>query len=141
MHRITSYNVCYTKLLRKLHRKFEGKLKTATVSRNSTGKFYISILVDDDKEIPEKQHFNDNSTLGIDVGLTHFAILSNSEKIDNPKYLKNGMDRMKVLQKRMSKKQKGSKNRERARFAVSKLHEKISRITSYNVCYTKLLRC
>jgi len=110
----------------KLHRKFEGKLKTATVSRNSTGKFYISILVDDDKEIPEKQQFNDNSTLGIDVGLTHFAILSNSEKIDNPKYLKNGMDRMKVLQKRMSKKQKGSKNRGRARLAVSKLHEKIS---------------
>jgi putative transposase len=64
--------------------------------------------------------------LGIDVGLTHFAILSNSEKIDNPKYLKNGMDRMKVLQKRMSKKQKGSKNRARARLAVSKLHEKIS---------------
>ncbi len=110
----------------KLHRKFEGKLKTATVSRNSTGKFYISILVDNSIELPEKQHFDDNSTLGIDVGITHFAILSNSEKIDNPKYLKNSIQRLNILQKRMSKKQKGSKNKVKARFAVSKLHEKIS---------------
>ena len=65
----------------KLHRKFEGKMKTATVSRTSTGKYYISILVDDGKDLPEKQLFDDNSTLGIDVGLTHFAILSNGEKI------------------------------------------------------------
>jgi putative transposase len=110
----------------KLHRKFEGTLKTATVSRNSTGKFYISILVDDGKELLNKTSFDENSTLGIDVGLTHFAISSNGEKIDNPKYLKNSMQRLNILQKRMSKKQKGSKNRAKARLAVSKLHEKIS---------------
>jgi putative transposase len=110
----------------KLHRKFEGTLKTATVSRNSTGKFYISILVDDGKELLNKTSFDENSTLGIDVGLTHFAISSNGEKIDNPKYLENSMQRLNILQKRMSKKQKGSKNRAKARLAVSKLHEKIS---------------
>ncbi|MCD4807953.1 MAG: IS200/IS605 family element transposase accessory protein TnpB [Methanococcoides sp.] len=109
----------------KLHRKFEGKLKTATVSRTPTGKYYISFLADDEKELPEKQSFNENSTLGIDVGLTHFAILSNGEKIDNPKHLKNSIDRMKILQKRMSKKQKGSNNRNRSRHTVAKIHEKI----------------
>ncbi len=110
----------------KLHRKFEGKLKTVTVSRTPTGKFYISILVDNEEEMPDKQYFDDNSTIGIDVGIKDFAIFSNGEKIDNPKYLRNSMLRLKILQKRLSKKQKGSKNRANARLAVSKLHEKIS---------------
>ncbi len=110
----------------KLHRKFEGKLKTATVSKTATGKFYISILVDDGKEKTDTQYFDDNSTIGIDVGIKDFAITSNGDKIDNPKYLRNSMQRIKVLQKRLSKKQRGSKNRAKARLAVSKLHERIS---------------
>ncbi len=110
----------------KLHRKFEGKCKTATISKTPTGKFYISIFVDDGKELPEKASFDDYSTLGIDVGLTHFAITSGGDKIDNPKHLKNSIQRLKVLQKRFSKKQKGSKNRAKARLAVSTLYEKIS---------------
>ncbi|MBP1910316.1 IS200/IS605 family element RNA-guided endonuclease TnpB [Methanolobus bombayensis] len=110
----------------KLHRKFEGKLKTATVSKTATGKFYISVLVDDGKEKPDTQYFDDNSTIGIDVGIKDFAITSNGDKIDNPRHLKNSMKRLKVLSKRLSKKQKGSKNRAKARLAVSKLHEKIS---------------
>jgi putative transposase len=110
----------------KLHRKFEGKLKTATVSKTATGKFYISVLVDDGKEKPNTQYFDDNSTIGIDVGIKDFAITSNGDKIDNPRHLKNSMKRLTVLSKRLSKKQKGSKNRAKARLAVSKLHEKIS---------------
>jgi len=109
-----------------LHRRYEGIEKTATISRTSTGKFYISILVDDEKKCPEKENFDENSTVGVDVGIKDFAILSNGEKIDNPKYLKNSMQRLKVLQKRLSKKQKGSKNREKAKLAVAKLHERIS---------------
>ena len=109
-----------------LHRKFAGIGKTATVSRTPTGKYYISILVDDGKEIPIKATFNENVTVGIDVGIKDFAVLSNGEKIENPKYLKNSMQRLNVLQRRMSRKQKGSKNRAKARLAVSKIHEKIS---------------
>ena len=109
-----------------LHRNFEGIGKTATVSRTPTGKYYISILVDDEKEIPIKATFDENVTVGIDVGIKDFAVLSNGEKIDNPKYLKNSMQRLNVLQRRMSRKQKGSKNRAKARLAVSKNHEKIS---------------
>jgi putative transposase len=110
----------------KLHRRYEGIEKTATISKTSTGKFYISILVDDDKECPKKENFGENSTVGVDVGIKDFAILSNSEKINNPKHLKTSMQRLKVLQKRLSKKQKGSKNREKAKLAVARLHERIS---------------
>lgn len=110
----------------KLHRRFEGKGKTATVSKTSTGKYYISILVDNEKEIPEKQSFDGNTTIGVDVGIKDFAIISNGEKINNPKNLKNSMKRLKVLHKRLSRKQKGSKSRQKAKLSLSKLHEKVS---------------
>ena len=110
----------------KLHRKFKGIEKTATLSRTPTGKYYISILVDDEQETPVKSLFNEKVTVGIDIGIKDFAILSNGEKIDNPKYLKTSIQRLNVLQRRMSRKQKGSKNRAKARNAVSKLHERIS---------------
>ena len=107
-------------------RKFEGTCKTATVSRTSTGKYYISILVDDGKEVPNKAPFSDETTLGVDVGIKDFAILSNGEKIENPKYLKNSLQRLKVLSKRLSRKQKGSNNWIKAKLKLAKLHEKIT---------------
>lgn len=109
-----------------LHRKFEGTPKTATISRSSTGKYFISILVDDGKKFPDKQQFSESSTIGIDVGIKDFAILSNGEKVENPKYLLNSLKRLKCLQKRVSKKVKGSKNRNKARQHLSKIHEIIS---------------
>ncbi|MDA0524140.1 IS200/IS605 family element RNA-guided endonuclease TnpB [Methanococcoides alaskense] len=108
-----------------LHRKFTGIGKTATVSRTSTGKYYISILVEDGKEVPVKSSFDESTTVGVDVGIKDFAVISNGEKVENPKYLKNSMQRLNVLHRRMSKKQKGSKNRTKAKLALSKLHEKV----------------
>ena len=108
-----------------LHRKFEGEMKTATISKSSTGKYFISILVDDGKEFANKQVFEESTTIGIDIGIKDFAILSNGEKVENPKHLKNSLKRMKCLQKRVSRKEKGSKNRDKARLQLSKIHEKI----------------
>jgi len=101
-------------------------MKTATVSRSSTGKYYISILVDNEIELPTKQVFSESTTIGVDVGIKDFAVISNGEKIENPKYLKNSLKRMKCLQKRVSKKVKGSNNRNKARQHLSKIHETIS---------------
>jgi putative transposase len=109
-----------------LHRRFGGTPKTATISKSSTGKYYISILVDDGIILPEKQEFSDSTTIGIDVGIKDFAVLSNGEKIDNPKYLKDSLKRMKCLQRRVSKKVKGSKNQDKARQQLSKIHETIT---------------
>ena len=110
----------------KLHRKFEGTLKTATVSMNNVGQFYISISVDDGNEIPTKQPFDESTTVGIDVGIKHFATLSDGTKVENPRYLQNSSQKLSVLQRRLSRKQKGSSNRNKARIAVAKQHLKIS---------------
>jgi putative transposase len=109
-----------------LHKKFEGELKTATVSLSCTGKYYISILVEDGKEAPTKLVFSESTTTGVDVGVKNFAVLSNGEKVENPKYLRNSLQRLKVLQKRVSRKVKGSKNRDKARLHLSKIHETIT---------------
>ncbi|WP_235809593.1 transposase [Methanofollis ethanolicus] len=108
------------------HRVFTGKMKYATVSVTSTGKWFVSILVDDGKPEPTPAPFSLNTTLGIDVGLKDFATLSTGEKIENPRYLKTSLQRLKVLQQRVSRKVKGSKNREKAILRLARCHEKIA---------------
>uniref|UniRef100_Q46GK3 Transposase n=1 Tax=Methanosarcina barkeri (strain Fusaro / DSM 804) TaxID=269797 RepID=Q46GK3_METBF len=108
------------------HRKFEGELKTATVSRTCKGHYYISILVEDGNELPTKQKYSESTTVGLDVGIKDFAILSTGETIENPNYLKNSLNRLKVLQKRVSRKQNGSKNRVKAKHRLAVLHDKIT---------------
>jgi len=108
------------------HRHFDGKMKTATVSVTSTGKWFVSILVDDGKPTPDPAVFTSDTTLGIDMGLTDFATFSNGEKIENPRYLKNSLQRLKVLQRRVSRKVKGSKNREKAIKKLARCHEKVA---------------
>ncbi|AKB75180.1 Mobile element protein [Methanosarcina lacustris Z-7289] len=111
----------------KMHRKIsKGSLKTITISRTPTGKYYISFLTNDGEKLPEKQEFSHATLIGIDVGVMTFATLSTGEKIDNPKFLKNSLERLKCLQIRVSKKVKGSKNQRKAVYKLAKIHEKIS---------------
>ena len=105
----------------KVHRKFTGKIKSATISQNPSGKYFISILVDTENI----QMSKNNNKVGIDLGLKEFAITSDGELISNPKYLRKSEKRLIKLQKDLSRKQKGSKNRNKCRLKVAKLHEKI----------------
>lgn len=109
-----------------LHRKFEGKIKTATLSKSSTNKYFISILVDDSEERPNKVIITENTTIGIDVGIKTFATISNGKKVDNPKFLKQSEKRLSILQKRLSKKKLDSKNRKEAKLLVAERHEKVT---------------
>jgi putative transposase len=109
----------------KLHRLFEGTTKTATVSRAPTGKYFISILVDDGKEEPKKQLYTEDNIIGVDVGIKQFAVLSTGEKVENPKYLYNSMKRLEALHKRVHNKTKGSNNRRKAKQKLSLLYEKV----------------
>jgi len=101
-------------------------LRTVTVSRTSTGKYYISILSDDCITKPDKMEFNDTSTVGVDLGIKDFAILSNGKRIKNPKHLRDSIKRLKTLQRRVSRKPKGSRNRKKAVLKLAKLHEKVT---------------
>ena len=107
------------------NREFEGKMGTCTISKTTTGKYYISILVEDGKSLPQKPIINMDTAVGIDVGIKDFAVLSNGQTFPNPKFLENNEKRLKVLQIRLSRKQKGSNRRERVRLAVAKQYEKI----------------
>jgi putative transposase len=109
-----------------ISKKFIGIPKTATVSATSTGKYFISILVDDGATVPEPVAFDSNSTIGIDVGLSSFLVTSNGQKEDNPRYLKNSLARLKHLQRSVSRKVRGSNNRKKAIKKVAILHEHIA---------------
>jgi putative transposase len=106
-------------------REFNGKVKTCTVSREPSGKFFISVLVDNKEPLPPKPPINIDQSVGIDLGLTHFAILSDGSKIDNPRFLKTLLKRLKVLQRRASRKVKGSHNKRKAHLKAALLHERI----------------
>lgn len=101
-------------------------MKTATISKTPTGKYYISIIVENELEYPEPESFSHATMIGIDVGSITFATLSTGEKIEHPKYLKNSIKRLKCLQRRVSRKILGSKNWKKAVKHVSKIHELIS---------------
>lgn len=110
----------------KISRTFDGKIKTATIEKTPTGKFFISITVElPDVRIKQKPISKVNA-VGIDTGIKTFATLSDGTEIENPKHLKSNIKRLKVLQKRASKKQKGSANRKKANLQVARLHEKIA---------------
>ena len=110
----------------KLHRKFEGNSKTVTVSKTPTGKYFISVLVEVNEELPVLKPIDENKAVGIDLGIKTFAVLSNGEEIQNPKHLRSALKRLKKQQRRVSKKVKGSKNRKKAVKKLAKMHEKVS---------------
>ena len=109
-----------------LHRKFKGTVKTVTVSMAPSGKYFASVLVDTAiQELPVTL-IQDDTTLGIDLGLKSLAVCSDGRTFDNPKNLQRSLDRLKLLQKRLSCKQKGSSNRNKARIRVAQLQEHIA---------------
>jgi putative transposase len=110
----------------KLHQLFDGTIKTCTISRTSTGKYFISILVDDKKLTPKSQPFTTDTTIGIDVGIKHFATLSDGTKIDNSKFFVKSSMKLKKLQQSVSRKVIGSKNYQKSKLKVAKCHEIIA---------------
>lgn len=108
----------------KQHRQIpkDGKIKSATISKNPSGKYYISILVEQEiKELPKNEF-----AIGIDLGLIDFAITSDGVKYSNPRCLRKSLDKLVKEQRKLSRKKKGSKNRNKQRIKVAKLHEKIT---------------
>lgn len=125
-----------------LHRPTNGIIKSATISVTPTGKYFVSILCDTKEELPTKAPIKENTTIGIDLGIKTFLVTSDGECFENPKYLKNKIERLKVLQRRASKKKKGSNNRKKSNKRVALLHEKIKnqRQDFLHKVSTKLIR-
>ena len=104
------------------HRPMKGKVKTATVHRTSTGKWYITFSVECDPErLPEC-----TEQVGIDVGLKTFATLSNAEEIENPRFFRKEEKALAQVQRKHSKREKGTAERRKHRKAVARVHERIA---------------
>lgn len=105
----------------KTHRKFAGKIKSATVSQTPSGKYFVSVLVESE-HIPMK---NTGCMIGLDLGIKDLLITSDGERFDNIHTTKKYEKKLTKEQRRLSRKQKGSKNREKQRIKVAKVHDKI----------------
>lgn len=108
------------------HRQFEGEIKTSTISKTPSGKYFISILVKLNDDNPKKVPIDENQAVGIDLGIKTFATLSDGTEIQNPKNLKKSMKRLKRLQRDVSRKQKESNNRKKSVKLLAIQHEKVS---------------
>lgn len=103
-----------------LHRPTKGIIKSATVSVTPTGKYFVSILCDTKEELPTKAPIKESSTIGIDLGITNFAITSEGEVFENPKYLRKAQSKLKYVHRKYSK-YKGKRTKKK----LAKLHENV----------------
>ena len=118
----------------KIHRPIDGKIKTVTVSKTPSGKYFASILTEVEGistplNTNENPNISEGKIYGIDLGLKHFAVVTDGEKVvlyDNPKHLAKHEKNLKRKQKKLARKQKGSKSRNRYRKVVAKVYERVS---------------
>jgi putative transposase len=103
--------------------KYQKIIKSATLSKNKSGKYFLSILVDLplDKQLPES-----NNSIGIDLGIKDFVITSEGETFDNIKIKRNNKKKIAKLHRELSRKKKGSNNRNKCKFKLAKYYEKLN---------------
>ena len=124
----------------KQHRLFDGLIKSCTLSKTPSNKYYISMLIESEKVTYLEPISNHN--LGIDVGFKEFCVCSNGFRISNPKYLRKSEHKLAKAQRRLSRQKKGSNNRYKARIKVAIIYDKINN-QSYDFLHklsTKLIR-
>lgn len=107
-------------------RTFEGTVKTVTVSKTATGKFFASVLVETVDTLPAKGPLAQSEAVGIDVGLKDFATLSTGEIVKNPRFINKSLRKLKRLSRQHSKKKKGSNNKDKSRIRLARQHEKVA---------------
>ena len=108
-----------------IHRPINGAIRTVTITKNCAEQYYASLMFEDGLEKPVPT--SEGKAIGLDLGLTHFCITSDSQKFDNPRWFKKHERNLKTKQQQLSRKQEGSNNRNKSRLQVAKIHNKITR--------------
>ena len=118
----------------------KGKIKTCTIKRAPSGKYFISVLVEQQVSEVIPCVIEEDKTIGVDVGIKTFAVCSDGSEIQNPRLLDCQLVSLKLAQRVFSRLKKGSKNRSKQKMVVAKLHEKVANArhdfihkSSYNV--------
>lgn len=105
----------------KLHRKIKGEVKGVIVKRERSGKWYAIFQVEDEPELLPKT----GKAVGIDVGIKHFLTDTEGRQVENPRFYERTLERIRTRQRQLSKKQKDSKKREKARTKLARVYEKL----------------
>ena len=108
-----------------LHREIVGKVSSITITRNAAGKYYASILADDGQEAAAKPAYI-TSVTGYDLGLSHYLIGNDGNKVANPRHLVNSYRRLRRDSKALSRKKAGSANRRKARLRLAAQQERVA---------------
>ena len=101
----------------------QGRILNATISQEPNGHYYCSLCCTD---VKIESFDKTGNAVGIDLGIKEFCITSDGEMIPNPKYLRKSLDKLAKLQRELSRKSKGSSNRNKARIKVARLQEHIA---------------
>ena len=108
-----------------LHRPFKGIIKTVTVSKSITNKYYVSILVEDNISKPEKKLIKTETSIGLDLGIKDFCVTSDGKKFENKDFFKSAMQKLRIEQRSLARKTKGSNHYIKQKMVVALLHEHI----------------
>ena len=101
----------------------QGRILNATISQEPNGHYYVSLCCTD---VEMKQLHKTNTNIGIDLGLIDFAVLSNGERISNPRFYETSEMKLKKLQRELSRKTIGGSNWNKTRIKIAKLHKRIA---------------
>lgn len=107
----------------RLHRQVVGTIKGVTIKHMPSGKWYAHMSVDDGKGEPKLTVIE--NAVGLDVGLEHYTVDSNGDEVENPRFLKEGLKKLRREQRRLSKCQMGSRNRNWQMIKVARQHEHV----------------
>ncbi|MFF7261872.1 RNA-guided endonuclease InsQ/TnpB family protein [Streptomyces sp. NPDC101112] len=99
---------------------------SVTVVMDAAGRYFASFVIETDPAADATRMPATDQSIGIDLGLTHFAVLSDGEKIDSPRFLRRAEKKLKKAQRELSRKQKGSRNRAKARLKVARVHAEVA---------------
>ena len=124
------------------HRRFTGRIKQVGVELLPSGRYYVSILTDNGLALPKKAPIDPERTIGIDTGLKHFAILSDGQTYEPTHEAKKEKRKLKLLSRRLAKKEKGSRHFRTLKRRIARLHERVAnrrhdhihKITHYLAC-------
>ncbi|WP_372511118.1 RNA-guided endonuclease InsQ/TnpB family protein [Streptomyces cylindrosporus] len=99
---------------------------SVTVVKDAAGRFFASFVIDTDPHADTERMSETDQSVGIDLGLAHFAVLSDGTKIDSPRFLRRAEKKLKKVQRELARKQKGSNNREKARVKIARVHAQVA---------------
>ncbi|MCI8575191.1 MAG: IS200/IS605 family element transposase accessory protein TnpB [Bacilli bacterium] len=112
-------------------KKLEGRIIQATISKEPTGKYYVSVLVERNESIKEK--VIPETIVGIDLGIKDFIVTSNGDRIKNPKEIQRREKRLKRYQRALSRQEYGSKNYQKTQMKLARIHSRIKQSRKYNI--------